>query len=64
MQIGVRVDQETDRTLAGWKVTEGRSKRRHVGILLKKLCQVKAIPERELLRLPNEDILRRLEIIQ
>ena len=51
INIRVQVDAETDLQFADWSENEGRSKRRHVSILLRKLARLRKSRPQELERL-------------
>ena len=55
INIRVQVDRETDLELEEWSEREGRSKRRHLSILARRLAG---------LRKTNPDDLRRLGLMQ
>lgn len=49
--IGVDVDRETDDELDKWSKQEGRSKRRHVAVILRKISILRRTKPDELQRL-------------
>lgn len=51
IKIGVEVDRETDETVEDWADDEGRSKRRHAAVLLRKLAKLKKTQPGELIKL-------------
>lgn len=63
IKIGVEVDRETDATLRPWSREEGRSKRRHVAVVLKNVARLRKLLPDELQRMPATEVLRRLELV-
>ncbi len=54
VRIGIEVDRETDTEISEWSEEEGRSKRRHTAILVRRLAK---------LRKTNPDDLQRLGLL-
>jgi uncharacterized sporulation protein YeaH/YhbH (DUF444 family) len=50
-QIRIEVDRETDHEFSQWSDAEGRSKRRHVEILMRKLASLRKSHPEDLQRL-------------
>jgi flagellar motor switch protein FliM len=63
IKIGVEVDRETDAALRPWSKEEGRSKRRHVAVVLKNVARLRKLTTDELQRMPAGDVLRRLGLV-
>lgn len=63
IKIGVEIDRETDTTLRPWSREEGRSKRRHVAVVVKNIARLRRLSQDELMRMPAVDVLRRLELV-
>lgn len=63
IKIGVELDRETDTTLRPWAKSEGRSKRRHLGIVARNIAQLKRMSPDELMRMPVVDVLRKLDLV-
>lgn len=51
IRIGVEVDRETDMEIERWSQEEGRSKRRHTAILVRRLTNLRKTHRQDLERL-------------